>query len=72
MAPKALKTDIVLREMERTPGQDDERRRQLGFAIKFVSLLILFLLMFLLARSMVEHHFFSGGAMNYHNSPTGP
>jgi hypothetical protein len=40
--------------------------------IKFMGLLLLTTLLFLLGQSMVRHHFFSGGAQNYHDSPTGP
>jgi hypothetical protein len=29
-------------------------------------------MLFLLGESMVHHHFFTGGAMDYHNRPTGP
>jgi hypothetical protein len=43
----------------------------LGF-VKFLGLLLMITLFFMLARSMVQHHFFTGGAQNYHNSPTGP
>jgi hypothetical protein len=72
MAPKVLKRDIALRQMERTPGREEDRNTRLGIAIKLVALLILFVLMFFLADSMVRHHFFTGGAMDYHNRPTGP
>jgi hypothetical protein len=72
MAPKALKPNIALPELVRTPEREEEERTRLGVVLKFVSLLILFVVMFLLARSMVLHHFFTGGAMNYHNRPTGP
>jgi hypothetical protein len=72
MAPRALKPNVALREMEREPGREEERQARLGLAVKFVSLLILFVLMFLLAQGMVRHHFFTGGAMDYHNRPTGP
>jgi hypothetical protein len=72
MAPKALKPNIALPELERAPEREEEQRTRLGFVLKFVSLLILFVLLFFLAQSMVQHHFFTGGAMNYHNRPTGP
>jgi hypothetical protein len=72
MAPKALKPNISLPELQRTPEREDEQRARLGLVLKFVSLLILFVLLFLLAQSMVRHHFFTGGAMDYHNRPTGP
>lgn len=72
MAPKVVKPNIALREMERTPKREEERRTWLGFFLKFAGLLILAAMLFLLAQSMVRHHFFTGGAMNYHNRPTGP
>jgi hypothetical protein len=72
MAPKALKPNIGLPELQRTPEREEEERTRLGVVLKFVSLLILFVLLFLLAKSMVQHHFFTGGAMDYHNRPTGP
>jgi hypothetical protein len=72
MAPRALKSNIELPELERAPERDEERRARLGVVVKFVSLLILFVLGFLLAQSLVRHHFFTGGAMNYHNRPSGP
>jgi hypothetical protein len=72
MAPRALKPNIELPEMQRTPEREEEQRTRLGLVLKFVSLLIFFVLMFLLAHSMVQHHFFTGGAMDYHNRPTGP
>jgi hypothetical protein len=72
MAPRALKPNIAQPELERAPGREELRRTRLRVVVKFVSLLILFVLGFLLAQSMVRHHFFTGGAMNYHNRPTGP
>jgi hypothetical protein len=72
MAPRALKPNIELPELQRTPERDEQERTRLGTVLKFVSLLVLFVLLFLLAQSMVRHHFFTGGAMNYHNRPTGP
>jgi uncharacterized membrane protein len=42
-----------------------------GFA-KVFGLLVLITLFFLVGQSMVRHHFFSGGAQDYHNRPTGP
>ena len=50
----------------------EERQRVWAGIAKFLALLLLVALFFMLARSMVEHHFFTGGAQNYHNSPTGP
>jgi hypothetical protein len=42
----------------------------LGFA-KLLFIVILAVTVFLLAKSMVSHHFFSGGAQNHHDV-TGP
>lgn len=39
---------------------------------KFLLLMLFVVLLFLLGQSMVTHHFFTGGAMNYSNHPTGP
>jgi hypothetical protein len=35
-------------------------------------LLVFVVLVFELGQSMVHHHFFSGGALNYGNHPGGP
>lgn len=40
--------------------------------VKLVLILVMAALLYLLGESMVHHHFFSGGALNYHNDPTGP
>lgn len=42
----------------------------LGFA-KFLFIVLLTVTIFLLTRSMLRHHFFSGGAQNHHDV-TGP
>ncbi len=47
-------------------GPEDQNPRWLGLA-KFLFLLILTVTVFLLIRSMVHHHFFSGGQMNKHD-----
>jgi hypothetical protein len=39
---------------------------------KFAALPLLTAILFLLAQTMVRHHFFSGGAQNNGNHPTGP
>jgi hypothetical protein len=46
------------------PG--DQNPQWLGFA-KFLFIVILTVTVFLLIRSMVHHHFFSGGQMNKHD-----
>jgi hypothetical protein len=40
--------------------------------IKFAGLLLFVAILVLLTERMVRHHFFSGGAQNYGNHPTGP
>ena len=69
MAPNRLKRNVTLRGIQ-SFGAD--HRDEVGVLLKFLSLLIFFALMFLLAESMVRHHFFTGGAQDYHNKPTGP
>jgi hypothetical protein len=54
---------------KRKPGE--QPGAWLGIA-KFLGLLLMFVLFFLLAQSMVRHHFFTGGAQDNHNAPTGP
>jgi hypothetical protein len=61
--------------MARLRHKDDAGKREPGAwrgLIKFVGLVVLTTMLFLLAHSMVQHHFFTGGAMDYHNRPTGP
>lgn len=41
-----------------------DQGRWIGFA-KFVFLAVLTVLIFMLVQSMVQNHFFSGGALNY-------
>jgi hypothetical protein len=43
----------------------------LGLA-RFLGLLLMVGMFFVLGQSMVHNHYFSGGAQNYHNRPTGP
>jgi hypothetical protein len=40
--------------------------------IKFVWIVLLTVVFFLLAQSMVRHHFFSGGALNYRSTAIHP
>jgi len=49
---------------------DEPHRRWFGFA-KFLFIVILAVTFLLLARSMVRHHFFSGGQLN-RNETTEP
>ena len=55
---------------QKAKGEDRELRW--AGLIKFLLLVGFTVLLFLLVQSMVHHHFFTGGAMDYHNSPTGP
>jgi hypothetical protein len=50
--------------------QDEQSSPRLGFA-KLLFIVFLTVMLFLLARSMVRHHFFRGGQLNQHNV-TGP
>ena len=43
---------------------DKDQGRWMGFA-KFVFLVMLTVLILMLVQSMVQHQFFSGGALNY-------
>jgi hypothetical protein len=58
-------------ETERKRDSEREQRPWPGVA-KFLGILLMATLFFLLGQSMVRHHFFTGGAMDYHNRPTGP
>jgi len=71
MAPKISKPDVSLRESEHQASSDEQERRWVGFA-RFLALVLFAVLLFLLGQSMVRHHFFTGGAMNYGNHPGGP
>jgi hypothetical protein len=51
-------------------NQEEQNSPWLGFA-KFLFIVFLGVTVFLLAKSMVGHHFFSGGAQNRHDV-TGP
>jgi hypothetical protein len=46
----------------------DERRVRLGGILKFLFIVVLTALFFLLAHSMVEHRFFQGGALHPNGS----
>jgi hypothetical protein len=71
MAPKTLKPDVPLHEWEHRASSDEQGRWWVGFA-KFLLLVLFATLLFVLGETMVRHHFFTGGAMNYHNHPGGP
>ncbi len=71
MAPKPLGRNIELPELEHHAERELEDQRWHGIA-KFVALIVFVLLVFWLVESMVTHHFFTGGATNYGNHPTGP
>ena len=51
-----------------------EDRRAWSELGKFLLLIAFVILMFLLGRAMVRHHFFTGGTQNKHSTdgPTGP
>jgi len=51
-------------------NQEEHSLRWLGFA-RFLFIVVLTVLIFVLVSSMVRHHFFNGGQMNQHNV-TGP
>jgi hypothetical protein len=48
----------------RSTGPDENHAKWLGLA-KGVVLIAMAVLVLLLVESMVQHHFFSGGALNY-------
>lgn len=50
---------------------EGNERMWLGLA-RVLGLLVMIAVFFLLGQNMVHNHYFSGGAQNYHNSPTGP
>jgi len=51
-------------------NQNEQRSPGFGFA-RFLFIVVLTVLIFVLVNSMVRHHFFSGGQMNQHDV-TGP
>ena len=51
-------------------NQDEQSSPWLGFA-RFLFIVVVTVLLFVLVNSMVRHHFFSGGQMNQHDA-TGP
>jgi hypothetical protein len=71
MAARELKPNVALPELERQSVREDAEQRWMK-AVKWVLLVLFAVLVFWLGESMVQHHFFSGGAMNYGNHPTGP
>jgi fatty acid desaturase len=60
---KSWERDWEQEEEERTPGY---------WWVRLAWVVVLTVALYLLGRGMVRHHFFSGGAMDYHNHPTGP
>ena len=50
-------------EADRTPGY---------WWMRFALVVLLVVALYLLGRSMVRNHFFTGGAQNYDNHPIGP
>jgi heme/copper-type cytochrome/quinol oxidase subunit 4 len=46
-------------------NQEQQRSPWLGF-VRFLFIVVLTVLIFVLVSSMVRHHFFSGGQMNRH------
>ena len=46
---------------------EEQNPRRLGF-VKFLFIIVLADTVLLLARSMVRHHFFSGGQLNRHET----
>ncbi len=53
---------MAVQRSKSDPAKD--QRRWIGFA-KFVFLVMLTVLILMLVQSMVQNHFFSGGALNY-------
>jgi hypothetical protein len=51
-------------------NQEQQRSPWPGFA-RFLFIVVLTVLLFVLVSNMVRHHFFNGGQMNQHNV-TGP
>jgi hypothetical protein len=47
-------------------NQNEQRSPGFGFA-RFLFIVVLTVLLFVLVNSMVRHHFFSGGQMNQHD-----
>jgi hypothetical protein len=60
-----------LHESEHQARSDEQGKLWVGFA-RLLLLILFAVLLFLLGETMVRHHFFTGGAMNYHNHPGGP
>jgi hypothetical protein len=71
MAPKSSKPDGSLHEREHEESRDQQVPTWVGVA-RFLVLILFAVVLFLLGQSMVRHHFFTGGAMNYGNHPGGP
>ncbi len=66
-----MKASVSSAEWQRQARRDREERGWVAFA-RFLMLLVFVVLVFELGQSMVHHHFFSGGALNYGNHPGGP
>ena len=49
------------------PEDPEDRSPDWLGPVKIVSLVLMALMLFWLVRSMVVHHFFSGGQLNLHN-----
>jgi hypothetical protein len=60
------------KEWEQEWEQEEESRTPGYWWTKVAWVVLLTVALYLLGRSMVRNHFFTGGAMNYHNRPTGP
>ena len=52
-------------------GPEENQRPWLGFG-KFVLLMLMVVMFFLLGQSMVQHHFFTGGELNNRDAAIGP
>ena len=80
MASGSFDKDGEVHETEAEREQDweqeweqEEKTRTVGYWwIRFAWVMLLIVALYLLGRGMVRHHFFTGGAMNYHDHPTGP
>jgi hypothetical protein len=80
MASESFDKDREVREAEaereqswEQDWQQEEEERTSGYWwVRFAWVVLLTVAIYLLGQSMVHHHFFTGGAMDYHNHPTGP
>ena len=60
------------RGWERDWEQEEESRSPWYWRVEIVWIVLFAIALFTLGRSMVRNHFFTGGAQNYGNHPTGP